>query len=97
MEKTDNMPLWVFLAFSSISSRKGAVILTSVCALFTLYCLPWSLYSSASWVAKLFLIDSWDWFPMMLPMTAWYWLSMRWIDNNHHWQQGESDAQVVDR
>jgi hypothetical protein len=33
----------------------------------------------------LFLIDDWEWFAMMLPMTIWYWLSMKWVDKKRGW------------
>ncbi len=86
MEKTDNMPLWVFLAFSAIDTRKGALILIWVCLAFTLYCLPWSqLITGQDWIKKLFLIEDWSWFAMMVPITLWYWLSLRWLDNNSGW------------
>jgi hypothetical protein len=86
VEKTDNMPLWVFLAFSAIDTRKGALILIWVCLAFTLYCLPWSqLITGQDWIKKLFLIEDWSWFAMMVPITLWYWLSLRWLDNNSGW------------
>jgi hypothetical protein len=86
MKKTDATPLWVFLAFSSIESRKGALILLWSSLVFSFYCIPWVFYFNGNgWVAKLFLIDDWTWFAMMLPMTAWYWLSLKWIDKNGSW------------
>ncbi|MCK5307921.1 MAG: hypothetical protein KAJ73_04850 [Zetaproteobacteria bacterium] len=92
MEKTDNMPVWVFLAFSSITTRKGALVLTWVCAVFTIYCIPWPLgFTSQDWVAKIFLIEDWSWFAMMVPITFWYWLSLRWIDSNSGWENTEQD------
>ena len=88
MEKKDTMPLWVFLAFSSINTRKGALTLTWACVVFTLYCIPWSLFfSDQTWVAKIFLIDDWSWLAMMVPMVIWYWLSLRWFDNNLAWEK----------
>ncbi|MCQ8183431.1 hypothetical protein NP603_20130 [Methylomonas sp. SURF-1] len=87
MQKTENTPLWVFLALSSIETRKGALWLIWSSIVFTAYCVPWSLYFVGNeWVAKLFLISDWEWFAMMLPMTVWYWLSMRWVDRNGGWQ-----------
>jgi len=86
MQKDDNMPLWVFLALSSIETRKGALLLIWSSLLFSLYCIPWSLlYEGNPWISKLFLIDDWEWFAMMLPMTFWYWLSMKWVDKNRGW------------
>jgi hypothetical protein len=61
MEKKDNMPLWVFLAFSSINTRKGALILISSCVVFSLYCIPWNhFFINQEWVGKVFLIDELD-------------------------------------
>ncbi len=86
MKKTDTTPLWVFLAFSSIETRKGALILIWSSILFSLYCIPWvSYFSDNQWVVKLLLIDDWEWFAMMLPMVAWYWVSLRWVDRNSGW------------
>lgn len=87
MERKDNMPLWVFLAFSSINTRKGALILIWICIVFSLYCIPWPKYfADQEWISKIFLIDDWSWIAMMVPMTIWYWLSMRWIDKNSAWE-----------
>ncbi|WP_432472293.1 hypothetical protein [Amphritea sp. HPY] len=87
MERTNNMPLWVFLAFSSITTRKGALILIYICAAFTLYCLPWAqLFPQFSWISSIFLIDDWSWFAMMIPIIAWYVLALRWIDRNIAWK-----------
>ncbi len=87
MEKKDNMPLWVFLALSSINTRKGALILIWACVVFSLYCIPWSLFiAEPEWVKQVFLIDDWSWLAMMIPMILWYWLSLRWIDKNNAWE-----------
>jgi hypothetical protein len=86
MEKTENMPIWVYLAFSSISTRKGALLLILFCLVFSVYCIPWQLlFPGRDWVVQIFLIKGWSWFAMMVPITLWYWLSLRWIDNNSGW------------
>lgn len=85
MQKDSSMPWWVFLALSSIETRKAALILIWSSLLFTLYCIPWPIYCPDPLVAQLFLITDWEWFAMMLPMTLWYWLSMKWVDNNRGW------------
>ncbi len=86
MQKTDKTPLWVFLAFSSIETRRGALILLWSSLLFTVYCIPWvTLLEGNEWVETLFLIDDWSWVAMMLPMSVWYWLCLRWIDKNNGW------------
>lgn len=86
--KTSNtkIPLWVFLAFSSIQKRKHALILIWVCIIFSVYSLPWSIFISNALVSSLFLIDDWSWVAMMLPISAWYILSLRWMDNNEAWE-----------
>lgn len=86
MQKTKDMPLWVFLAFSSIETRKGALTLIWSSIAFSLYCIPWNHYFQGNqWMSQLFLIDDWEWFAMMPPMILWYWLSMRWLDKNNGW------------
>jgi len=86
MEKTDNMPIWVFLAFSSIETRKGALLLIFACVAFSIYCIPWSLLlPGRDWVVQIFLIEDWSWFAMMIPITFWYLLSLRWVENNSGW------------
>ena len=90
MVKTDKMPIWVFLAFSSIETRKGALILTAVCAVFSIYCIPFPLFFETSELIKtLFLIDDWSWIAMMAPMTLWYWISLKWVDKNSGWEKAE--------
>jgi len=87
MEKNDNTPLWVFLAFSSLSTRRAALILISACLLFSIYCVPWPLlFSQSEWVAKVFLIDDWSWLAMMVPMTLWYLVSLKWMDRHMAWE-----------
>jgi len=93
MEKTKDMPIWVFLAFSSINTRKGAMLLIGACVLFTVYCVPWSIFlGSGNWVARIFLIEDWSWFAMMVPISLWYWLSLKWIDNNPGWADKGRDG-----
>ncbi len=87
MDKNENTPLWVFLAFSSIDNRQAALWLVWGCIAFTVYCVPWpALFPSLEWVKAVFLIDGWSWFAMMVAMTAWYWLSLRWADNHSLWE-----------
>ena len=85
MEKKENTPIWVFLAFSSIETRKMALILFWSSLIFSLYCIPWSNYINVEWIAKIFLIDDWSWAAMMFPMSVWYWLGIKWVDKNAVW------------
>ena len=86
MNETKKMPLWVLLAFSSIPTKKAALILIGVCFIFTAYCLPWATFSDNEMVATVFLIDDWSWVAMMIPMCIWYLLSLRWMDKNNGWE-----------
>jgi hypothetical protein len=87
MEKSDDMPIWVFLAFSNINTRRSALLLIWACLVFSIYSIPWPLFFvDHSWVATIFLIDDWSWFAMMVPILLWYWLSLRWIDKNSGWE-----------
>lgn len=74
MERKDNMPVWVFLGLMNIETRKGAKILLMSSLAFTLFCIPLSLY-----------LDDWSWLAMMVPVTLWYWLSMKWVDKHSSW------------
>jgi hypothetical protein len=92
MEKSDDTPLWVFLAFSSIETRKGALLLFWAYLIISIYCIPWVLFfTDGGWVATLFLIDDWSWVAMMAPVMLWYWLSLRWVDRNSGWSRPASD------
>ncbi len=96
MKKTKHMPLWVFLAFSSIETRKMAMILIWSCILFTVYCIPFSLYTDSALIKKLFLINDWSWAAIMLPMCLWYWLSLRWVDKHASWPDYTKKEQPAD-
>ena len=92
MEKSDDIPLWVFLAFSSIETRKGALLLIWASLIFCIYCIPWALlFLDNGWVATLFLIDDWSWIAMMAPVVLWYWMSLRWVDRNSGWTSPAAD------
>jgi len=92
--QSNKPPFWVLLAFSSIRTRKGALILIAVTALFTLYCLPWASMSFfPQWLSALFLITDWSWFAMMLPITAWYLLCLRWMDAHSAWEAAKSEEE----
>ena len=84
-DKPIKMPIWVLLAFSSIQKRKHAIILIWASIIFTVYCLPWPNFIDNSLVTTLFLIDDWSWVAMMIPISIWYILSLRWMDQNKAW------------
>ena len=87
MEKTSDLPIWVYLAFSSIKTRKGALLLLQASLVFSFYCIPWIFFfENSDWVSKIFLIEDWGWFAMMVPVTLWYWFSLRWVDQNSGWE-----------
>lgn len=86
MEKKDDTPLWVFLAFSSIETRTGAARLICASIIFTIYCLPWPMYfSTQDLIIHKILIEDWSWFAMMVPIVIWYWLSLKWVDTHASW------------
>lgn len=86
MKKIDKTPLWVELAYANIHTRKTAMWLIIACALFTLYCVPWVKFTNSPIVATLFQIEDWEWLAMMLPMTIWYWVSLKWVDKHQGWE-----------
>lgn len=93
MEKTDDMPWWVFLAFASINSRKAALWLISVCVIFAVYCVPWvSVFTETPWIATVFRIKDWSWVAMMIPITLWYVACMIWVDKNSRWPKRDVQA-----
>jgi len=95
MTKTQNTPLWVFLAFSAIETRKAALILIWACVAFSIYSLPWVVIlgdSIGELGKQLLLIDDWSWIAMMAPMTLWYILSLMWMDKNAGWTKRPAGA-----
>lgn len=88
MTKTKKTPIWVFLAFSAIETRKGALILIWASVAFSIYSLPWVLMfgdSIGELGKKILLIDDWSWIAMMVPITLWYIASLMWMDKNEGW------------
>ncbi len=85
MSEKNKMPIWVLLAFSSIHKRKHALMLIWACVIFTLYCLPLATFVDNNIIKTLFLIDDWSWLAMMIPICIWYFLCLRWMDNNNAW------------
>ncbi|ROS01249.1 hypothetical protein EDC56_1678 [Sinobacterium caligoides] len=95
MLKTERIPWWVFFAFSAIETRKGALILITVCVLFTVGCIPdlnVYLSNSVGIPEDYQLVDDWSWLMMMVPMTLWYVAALWWSDKNGAWQQSADEA-----
>jgi hypothetical protein len=93
MKKQDNTPMWVYLAFASVETRRGALLIIWLNVLFAIYCLPWSQFiTDVGWVRRVFLIDGWLWFAVMAAMTLWYWVSLKWIDSNDAWSKPIADS-----
>ena len=86
MKQIDKTPLWVKLVYANVHTRKMALIMVIFCVVFTFYCVPWAQFSTNTTVTKLFLIKDWSWVAMMIPMTIWYWLSLKWVDKNAGWE-----------
>jgi hypothetical protein len=93
MKKQDNTPMWVYLAFASVETRRGALLVFGLNVLGTIYCLPWSQFiKDVGWVRKVFWIDGWLWFVVMVAMTLWYWVSLKWIDRHEAWSKPIADS-----
>ena len=86
MKEIKGTPIWVSLAYASVPTRKIALWLVASCVLFTIYCIPWVKFSKDPIIAKLFLLDDWTWFAMMVPMCVWYWVALKWVDTNAGWE-----------
>ena len=86
MKQIENTTLWVSLAMASVPTRKIAIWLIISCVVFAIYCVPWVNFSANPLIKKLFLLDDWWWFASMIPLTLWYWVSMKWVDKNNGWE-----------
>lgn len=88
MEKRDNTPLWVSLAWANVQTRKGALVLVWCNILCCFYCIPWSRYfPEPAWLGKVFIIERWIWFALMVAITLWYWASFVWADRHGLWAE----------
>jgi hypothetical protein len=73
--------MWVFLGLSNFETRKGPIYLAMACLVFALGFLPLPL-----------LLDDWTWMEVlewsgvMYPMALWYWMCVRWVDQNSSWE-----------
>jgi hypothetical protein len=73
-------------------NKKGCIVTNFGLRYFSIYCLPWpQFFPDQGWIAQIFLIEDWSWFGMMVPITLWYWLSLRWIDANSGWPERKTD------
>ena len=94
MKKRKNTPQWVYLAFATIETRRGALWMVWCNVLFSVYCIPWSQYiKDGSWIRKIFLVEGWLWFAVMVAITLWYWAALKWIDRNHAWSDPIPDSE----
>jgi hypothetical protein len=92
MKKQDDTPTWGFLAFASVKTRRGGLMMVGLNALSCLYCIPWSHYAgNATWVAKVFIVHNWYWLPVMIAITAWYGLGFQWINRHDAWSDADSE------
>jgi hypothetical protein len=77
------------LTFPTLCFQLSASCLYNVASFTILYSA--SIVTNHGWVKKLFLIDDWSWFAMMVPVTFWYWMSMNWLDKNSGWAGSEDN------
>ena len=97
MIKTKNTPLWVFLAFSAIETRKGALLLVWSCVAFSIYCIPWVLLlgeTLGEFGKQVLLIDDWEWLTMMIPLTLWYFICLIWMDKHGGWDPQPAESEI---
>jgi hypothetical protein len=76
MQRSNNMPLWVFLGLMNVETRKGTLILVYSMIICSIASIPLSWY-----------LDDWWWAVMIAPMGLWYWLCLRWADKNAIWNK----------
>jgi hypothetical protein len=77
-------PFWVQAATSTVRSARGGRWLVGVCVLCSVYCLPWPVLLGQveqPW----YLAPDWSWFVVMLAMTAWYAIAVRWMNRHRAW------------
>jgi hypothetical protein len=86
MKVSESTPFWVKLVYANVPTRKMALMLSLTCSIFALFCVPWASMSQNILLTKLTVVDDWGWFVMLLPMSAWYWLSLLWVDKNNAWE-----------
>lgn len=78
MDRTPNMPMWVFLGLANVNTRKGALILFLSCLLFSIATVPLAYLQVWEWL-------DWSWPALMFPCSLWYWLCIRWVDKHQAW------------
>jgi hypothetical protein len=87
MEKTDNMPMWVFFGLSSIKTRKGGMLLFWSCVLSGILFLPWiTLFPGMTFIPKSLRLEDWSWAGITFACAIWYWFCVRWVDKNASWE-----------
>lgn len=79
MERTDEMPEWVYLGLWGLNSRIAALSFMWICAVVgSVSLVATGRYPMAQWGAY------------MLLAVPWYWLSIRWVDQHGSWTRTES-------
>jgi hypothetical protein len=76
MQRSNNMPLWVFLGLMNVETRKGARILVYLMIVCAFASIPLSWY-----------LTDWLWAVTIVPMGIWYWLCLRWADRHAVWNK----------
>jgi hypothetical protein len=85
MKITEHTPFWVKLVYANIHTRKSAKWMIISCIVFGFYSIPWAQLSTNALIAKLFLIHDWTWCISMVPLSIWYWLALKWVDQHAAW------------
>ncbi len=77
MKKKENMPLWAYWGLWGIHSRKVALGFVVVTGVVSLLCIAVGIMVHAYTLLS---------FPLV---PLWYWLSLKWADNNSAWDATE--------
>lgn len=78
MKKTENMPSWAYWGLWGINSRKVA-----------LGCFIGTLILSLVLVPVGIMIKDYSFLAFVF-VPLWYWLSLKWADNNAAWEKSEN-------
>ena len=77
MKKKENMPSWAYWGLWGINTRKTAMLLVSLSLILALIIVPIGIMISDFTLILISLVP------------VWYWLSLKWADNNSAWQTSE--------
>ena len=75
MERQENMPSWVYWGLWSIRSRSTAMAYFDGSLVLSV------VIVTAAVIVEYYILCA------ILVVPIWYWLSIKWVDNNSSWEQ----------